>query len=228
MRGFKESDTKELISLVKEAVSENKGLSFAFEKYANMTGRAKGSVRNYYYKTIKKCENDSNLRVKLGVSKSMYPAFIKEFNLAEEKELLTLILTGVASGKSVRNVVSSLASNSEKLALRYQNKYRNLLRDKKNLVLEVASNIKDKNGNAVNPYKESKLLEEKEKIESEIDSLLKRLYYELKSENNKLKDKVLYLEKENEKLKRIFKKCMEDKSFTKEYFDRNNRDILVL
>ena len=219
MKGFKESETKSLIELVQK--SENKDLTKVFKEYARISGRAQGSVRNYYYKTVKECKNNEELRKKLGVSKDMFPSFIKEFNDSESRELLKIVLSGVAKGKSVRSVISTLSNNNDKLALRYQNKYRNLIKNQKDLVLEVAKDIKLKDGSSFNPYK----LEEDsdyKKIENEIDSLIKRLVKSLTEENQTLLEKNASLQKENEKLREIFKKNMLDKNLTKDFFNKNH------
>lgn len=219
MKGFKESETKSLIELVQK--SENKDLTKVFKEYARISGRAQGSVRNYYYKTVKECKNNEELRKKLGVSKDMFPSFIKEFNDSESRELLKIVLSGVAKGKSVRSVISTLSNNNDKLALRYQNKYRNLIKNQKDLVLEVASQIKLKDGSSFNPYALDNGNEYK-KLESEIDGLIKRLVKSLTEENQTLLEKNASLQKENEKLREIFKKNMLDKNLTKDFFNKNH------
>ena len=219
MKGFKESETKKLIDFVKE--NENKGLTKVFKEYASVSGRAQGSVRNYYYKTIKECKNSEELRKKLGVSKDMFPNFIKEFNESEARELLEIVLKGASEGKSVRSVISTLANNNDKLALRYQNKYRNLIKNQKELVIEVASQIKLKDGSTFNPYKLEQGSEYK-KLESEIDGLIKRLVKSLTEENQALLDRNTALQKENEKLREIFKKNIKEKNLTKEFFGKNH------
>jgi capsular polysaccharide biosynthesis protein len=64
-------------------------------------------------------------------------AFTKE----EEKELIKQILTLKSQGVSVRRAVYQLANNDVKKALRYQNKYRNALKNK-GLIEEVVKEIK--------------------------------------------------------------------------------------
>lgn len=220
MKSFKESELKKLIDYVKE--NENVGLSTIFKEYALATGKAQGSVRNYYYKTLKECKTNDKLREKLGVSKEMFPSFILEFNASEAEELLRIVLSGIANGKSVRAVISKMANGNEKLALRYQNKYRNLLKNDRELVLKVASKIIDKNGNTVNPYKTEAENSEYKKLESEIDNLLKRIFKKLKEENESLLEKNEILKRENEKLREIFKKNIKDKNFDFNCFIKNN------
>ncbi len=218
MKSFKESELKKLIDYVKE--NENKGLTKIFKEYAEISGRAQGSVRNYYYKTLKECKTNEKLRKKLGISNEMFPSFILEFKTSEAEELLRIVLSGIASGKSVRAVISKMANGNEKLALRYQNKYRNLLKNDKALVLKVASKIADKNGNTINPYKTETENSEYKKLESEIDGLIKRLIKSLKEENESLIEKIEILKKENEKLKEIFKKNMREKNLDKVFLNK--------
>ena len=228
MKGFSDTETKKFITFVKNGILEGKDLTKLFKEYSQISGRAQGSLRNYYYKTVKKCKEDSKLKSKLGVSEKMYPVFIKTFNESEEEDLLREVLIGLSSGKSVRHTICKLANDNESLALRYQNKYRNLLKDKRDLVLSLASNIKDKNGNAVNPYKNTVFSEERGSIESEIDFLVKKLFLKIKQENIELKQKVLALEKENKKLKDVFKKRMKDSSVSKDFFKEKNGDISAI
>ncbi len=225
MKGFSETERKNFIKFMKD--NEYKGLSTAFKEYAQISGRAKGSVRNYYYKTVNECKNNEKLRVKLGVSTTMFPNFIKEFQDSESRELLKIVLKGIGEGKSVRSTILKLSNNDSKLALRYQNKYRNLLKNQKDLVLAVASKIKGIDGEIVNPYKSAFKREEQKTIEYEIDSLIKSLYKNLREENETLKEKNRVLEKENDKLKEIFKKNIQDKNFTKEFFNKNGELIVI-
>ncbi len=225
MKGFTEIERKNFIKFIKD--NEYKGLQTAFKEYAQISGRAKGSVRNYYYKTVNECKNNEKLRVKLGVSSNMFPNFIKEFQDSESRDLLKIVLKGIGEGKSVRSTILKLASNDSKLALRYQNKYRNLLKNQKDLVLEVASKIKGVDGEIVNPYKSAFKKEEQKAIENEIDGLIKSLYKNLREENEKLLQRNNALKSENEKLKEIFKKSMLDKNFTKEFFNKNG-DLIVI
>lgn len=225
MKGFSDSETKKFITFIKNGISDGKDLTCLFKEYSKISGRAEGSLRNYYYKTIKKCKEDNKLKTKLGVSEKMYPIFIKTFNESEEEDLLKEVLLGLSQGKSVRSTICALANNKETLALRYQNKYRNLLRDKKELVLSLASTIKDKNGEVVNPYKNTVLSDEKSSIESEIDILIKRLYSKITKENVELKEKISVLERENKKLKDVFKKRMKENSISKDFFNSKKGDI---
>ena len=202
MKDFKKNEAKKLFDFIKEKSESNTSLTKSFKEYAIMTDRAQGSVRNYYYKTIKECKDNEKLRQKLGVSKEMFPIFVKEFNESESVELLTIVLKGIANGKSVRSVISTLANNNDKLALRYQNKYRNLLKTQKPLVLKIAKKIRCKDGSIVNPYKEEN--DEIKKIEQEIDCLIKKIFNSLKEENELLNEKIIKLTEENQKLKNLY------------------------
>ncbi len=228
MKGFSDSEAKKFINFIKKGVQDGKDLTKLFKEYSLVSGRAQGSLRNYYYKTVNDCKKDSKLKTKLGVTSEMYPTFIKAFNESEEESLLKEVLLGLGNGKSVRSTISKLANNNECLALRYQNKYRNLLRDKREFVMQVASTIKDKNGINVNPYENTVFNKEYDSYEEQLESLIKKLIFTIKQENISLKDKVLKLEKENKKLKDVFKKCMKQNSISKEFFNKNDDNFRAI
>ena len=85
----------------------------------------------------------------------------------------------------------------------------------------AASQIKLKDGSSFNPYALDNGNEYK-KLESEIDGLLKRLVKSLTEENQTLLEKNASLQKENEKLREIFKKNMLDKNLTRDFFNKNH------
>ena len=219
MRGFTELETKELIKLCTERKNSKEGLMKAFKEFATEKNRATGSVRNYYYKTLKNAKTEK-LRKKLGISKELMPAFIKEFNKAEERELLIAVLSGISLGKSCRAVFIELSEGSEKLALRYQNKYRNLLKNNRPLVENVVKYVKATNGYCLNPYQREEKDDNLKQLEYKIDELIKNAYKTLKNENSALKIAVEMLKNENEKLKKLYKE-----SPIKSYFVAERDDL---
>ena len=218
MKGFKESDAIELISSVKQAKQSGKSLLFAFNEYAKKSGRSMGTVRNFYYKTIKKSKGSDRLRERLGIDKSLYPAFILEFNLIEERALLTSVLTKITLGKSVRRSISEISGGNEKLALRNQNKYRNLLKNKPALVNEVILEVEKSLGRCKNPYIEiSNNLSEKIALEESINNLLLTLESDALKQNHALLSKVKELSNQNKKMKDLLKKALKQYEITKEF-----------
>ena len=191
---------------------------FAFNEFAKETNRAMGSVRNYYYKTIKKCKKSQRLMKKLGVDESLFPAFIIEFNSLQERELLTNVLTGITNGKSVRKTISEYSCGNEKLALRNQNKYRNLLKSKPQLVNEVIKSVEKKLGKCKNPYVEISLnLQSKIALEESINNLLSSIQGDTLKENYALTKKVEELSIQNKKMKELLKRALKNSNITKEF-----------
>lgn len=193
MSEFNETNTKELIKLCKKNKTEGKGLTSAFKDFSNKYGIAEGSVRNYYYKTVKTANKDNKLKRKLGITNELFPKFIEEFNNQEERELLYTVLNGLSKGRSVRNVILEISNSNGKLALRFQNKYRNLLIKKPNLVMETVQKINKESGRYFNPYNERKPKAEND-LEKEINGLIERLLEPYIQENGLLKDKISRLE----------------------------------
>ena len=102
-------------------------------------------------------------------------------------------------------------TENPKLALRYQNKYRNLLRFEKQRVLDMRHKIIEVYGNCYDPYKE---VGQKDvlltKLKKEINGLCDRILLEKTKENEELKRRVLELEKENERLLALKKSSLEN------------------
>ncbi len=222
MTRFSELEKQQLIDAVKSAKSNGKSLLFAFEEFSKKSNKAKGSVRNFYYKTIASCKNNEKLRLKLGVDESMFPQLILEFTKMEEKRLLKTILTLVTSGNSVRKSISILAQGNEKLALRYLNKYRNLIKDNKSLVCEVIEEVKREKGKCKNPYETNLQVKKQAELENGIDKILQNAYLKQKQENANLEKQVDKLLKENAKIKEILLKTFKNNKITKEFLDSIN------
>ena len=83
----------------------------AFDEIARITNRKPNSVRNYYYKNLAK-EKTKFL----------------PFSSAEIKNSLREIILGTSRGESVRSICLRLAAGDKSKMLRFQNKYRTILR----------------------------------------------------------------------------------------------------
>ncbi len=219
MKGFSELEKKELIKDVKKAKSEGQSLLFVFDEFSKKTNKAKGSVRNFYYKTIANCKNSEKLRLKLGVDKTMFPQLVLEFTKMEEERLLKQVLTLITSGKSVRGAISEIAGGNEKLALRYLNKYRNLIKEKKDLVYKIMDEVKSEIGRCKNPYETTYSIKKQRQIENGIDKIFKDAFLEQKQENARLVKRVEKLTKENAKIKEMLTKTLKNKDITKEFLN---------
>lgn len=91
--------------------------------------------------------------------------------------MLRKVLTEKSKGMSVRKAIRNISGGDEKLMLRMQNKYRNLLKKQPERVRRAAA--------------EAGIPEEKtflqRRLEREIDALYERLAVELKEENARLR-----------------------------------------
>lgn len=188
INGYTEEEAKSLVQYVCEGKSLGKNLSNIFADYARRTGRAKGSVRNYYYALLRSCKDD---RVKAMLSGTGLKAEkIVQFTEEETDEMLKAILLQKSKGISVRKAVLNLSGGDDKLMLRYQNKYRNVLSKQperiEKLMRECGIGSEDR---------------ARSMIEDEINSLYDRLAQSLKEENKRLTAIVKKLTDENSLLK---------------------------
>ncbi len=217
--GYKEKDIIGLAEFLKDRGRDS--LSSTFTKYALINGKAKGTVRNLYYALAKRSNVDKEFCDKYLNGKPIAINNIVEFDYNEEKKLVKKILIERQNGKSVRSVIMGLANGDAKLALRYQNKFRNLLKTKPNLISEVVSEIKaeGKGDLLLGTEKpvESPITEQQfNRLKSEIDSLIARISAKLKKENQYLKERIGVLENENLKLTALLYE--REKSSAKKYF----------
>ncbi len=214
MKNFNQTVTKELIKKAISAKEKGESLSKVFLDIAVGYGYSTGSVRNHYYKVVKNTPKSDSLYQKLGLVDRLKPIFIEEFTRAEEKDLLYQIIKGVASGKSVRKTVYELSSGNEKLALRYQNKFRNLVKTNSPLLTEVTEKVEGELGVKVN-FKKRVKQSEYLRLEREINQMLDKIVKSVCQENFKLKSDAEKLKKENAILKSVVKKTMQEKEFEK-------------
>jgi len=103
--------TKSQIDLLIEKARLGNVRSVAFAEVARKTNRKANSVRNYYYKNL------AQEKIK-----------VLPFSAAEVKLALREIVLGTSRGESVRSVCLRLAEGDRAKMLRYQNKYRAVLR----------------------------------------------------------------------------------------------------
>ena len=175
INGYTEEEATGLIEYIYSGKNAGKTLSYLFETYGKEHNRAKGSVRNYYYAFLKQREDDRVKRILEG--KDLTAGKIRPFTEEETEEMLRKVLTEKSKGMSVRKAIRNISGGDEKLMLRMQNKYRNLLKKQPERVRRAAA--------------EAGIPEEKtflqRRLEREIDALYERLAVELKEENARLR-----------------------------------------
>ena len=106
---------------------------------SEMTGRKPNSIRNYYY--LKLRESGEHTKT----------AFVP-FGDEEVSMLLKEMLTGQATGKSVRGIALELADGDKKAMLRYQNKYRSLLKSDPELVRQTMHELEGQGCDCADPF----------------------------------------------------------------------------
>ena len=192
INGYTEEEAKSLVEYIWEGKQAGKTLTYLFAAYGAAHGRAKGSVRNYYYALMKNRGKDERV-VKLLDGKQLSVEQIREFTEEETDRVLRSILAEKSKGVSVRRAICNIAKGDDKLMLRLQNKYRNVLKKQPGRVEAIAAEMGLETG-------EKSLLQRR--LETEINALYDRLTRSLREENSRLSVENARLKKENEALRR--------------------------
>ena len=112
-------------------------LRTAFLQAAQETGRRPNSVRNHYYSSSRTAETA--------------PAFLP-FSEEESLSLLKTVLSARAAGESVRSCTLRIAEGDTRRMLRYQNKYRALLKSRSALVDRAQRELQAAGDAVFDPY----------------------------------------------------------------------------
>ncbi len=144
--GWSAAEEALLICAVR-AVRENaQPLKDAFLEVAEKTGRQPNSIRNYYYTHYKQLDDESGTPLHS-------PAFVP-FTDEEIDRLLREMLLMQADGASVRACTMRLGEGSERAMLRYQNKYRALIRNDPDRVRAMVDRLRGEGLHPFDPYAE--------------------------------------------------------------------------
>ena len=143
--GWKDEEKLMLWDEVKKAQKIGTPLKRVFETVADKTGRKPNSVRNYYYMKVKETGE-------IEKKPSTFTPFTKE----EIYMLLRTLLAAGAKGESIRGASLRLASGDRTLMLRYQNKYRSLIKSGRPLVEKVMADMDKDHEKYLNPYETQK------------------------------------------------------------------------
>jgi len=201
--GYKQKDIVGLAKFLME--KQNCSLSNIFEEYGALNGKAKGTVRNLYYALAKKSIEDKDFCQKHLGGNPIKISKGKEFDEKEERNLIKTILASKTNGNSVRSIIMQMAGGDAKLALRYQNKFRNAVKYKPQLIAQIISEIQGE-GKSVSFNLKKKtspcVISEHQfdKLKFEIDGLVQRISLKIQKENEYLRQRIGVLENENLKL----------------------------
>ncbi|MGN0753191.1 MAG: hypothetical protein ACI4ME_01945 [Aristaeellaceae bacterium] len=129
--GWQEAETARLFTAVKEANASGAPLRSVFESLSSDLGRKPNSIRNYYYACLRQQPEAA----------SRPPAF-QPFTPEETHELLRQVLMARGKGMSVRACVMNLSEGSHSRMLRYQNKYRTILKTRPEMIAQVCEELR--------------------------------------------------------------------------------------
>jgi len=184
INGYTKEEAKNLVRFICEEKKHGKTLTRIFEEYAKSSGRARGSVRNYYYALLKSKDRDDVKKLLTGTN--LHAEDVKPFTDAETDKILREILRQKAQGVSVRRAVLNLSGGDDKLMLRYQNKYRN-----------VAAKEPQRIEAIINAQKFGEKDTAKRAVEEKINDLYDGLCADLKAEIERLTAVIKRLRDEN-------------------------------
>lgn len=129
--GWRQDEIDLLFSAVQEAAQNGTPLRDVFVDVGTRLSRKPNSIRNFYYARVREMP-------KLRARQTPFRAFTPE----ELHQLLRNVLIGRGQGESVRACVTRLAGGDRAGMLRYQNKYRSILKHRPEMLMEVAGELR--------------------------------------------------------------------------------------
>ena len=140
---WKDSEVKNLFRYVEKSKIKNESLMDAFKRFAKNNNRKPNSVRNYYYEEISNLKNNEERQKTLNIDLSKHQvAAASKFTLEETKTIVKTILKEKCLGKSTRCACLELANNDIQKMIRYQNKFRSVLKNNKQLYDQCLEELK--------------------------------------------------------------------------------------
>ena len=129
--GWSDFESNLLWETAEEAQQRGLPLKSVFERIAQQTGRRPNSIRNYYYAQVRRQEGGQ-------VHAQRFVPFTQE----EVDWLMEQVLRARAQGQSVRSCLQSLSEGDHSRMLRYQNKYRSVIKNRPEYVKEIVERLK--------------------------------------------------------------------------------------
>ena len=130
--GWTQEETDLLWREIQAALDAGTPLRGVFDRTGQALGRKPNSVRNYYYLQMREKGGEDMKRA----------APFDTFSEEEIHDLLRKVLSGRGSGRSVRACVMEMSGGDRSRMLRYQNKYRAILRKKPDLIEQVCRELR--------------------------------------------------------------------------------------
>ena len=139
--GWREDEIDRLWDEIRRANEQGQPLRSVFEEMGDQLGRKPNSVRNYYYMRLRAQDHDAMRRAEP----------FETFTENEVRALVRSVLMLRGQGKSVRAAVMELAQGDHARMLRYQNKYRAVIKKRPELVEEMVQELHNEGVPCVNP-----------------------------------------------------------------------------
>lgn len=130
--GWSDMENKLLWETADEAQQQGLPLKAVFEQIARQTGRRPNSIRNYYYAQVRQHDGDE-----------ARPARFVPFTQQEVDWLMEQVLVARAAGQSVRSCLQKLSGGDHSLMLRYQNKYRAVIKSRPDYVRDMVEKLNE-------------------------------------------------------------------------------------
>ena len=128
--GWSDFESKLLWETAEEAQRRGQPLKGVFERIAQQTGRRPNSIRNYYY---------AQVRQQAG-GQARAQRFVP-FTQEEVDWLMEQVLRARAEGQSVRACLQRLSEGDHSRMLRYQNKYRSIIKNRPEYVQAMVERL---------------------------------------------------------------------------------------
>ena len=128
--GWSDYENKLLWETADEAQQQGLPLKQVFERISEKTGRRPNSIRNYYYAQVRMREGDG-----------MHAARFTPFTQDEVDELMEKVLRARSAGQSVRSCLQDISDGDHSLMLRYQNKYRSVIKNRPEYVQQLVDRL---------------------------------------------------------------------------------------
>lgn len=130
--GWSEAENRLLWETAEEAQQQGLPLKAVFDRIAQQTGRRPNSIRNYYYAQVRQQGGDDR-----------HPARFVPFTQQEVDWLMEQVLIARSAGQSVRSCLQKLSGGDHSLMLRYQNKYRAVLKSRPEYVDGMVERLRE-------------------------------------------------------------------------------------
>ena len=128
--GWSDYENRLLWETADEAQQQGLPLKAVFERISEKTGRRPNSIRNYYYAQVRQREGDNG-----------HTARFTPFTQEEVDDLMEKVLRARANGRSVRSCLQEISGGDHSLMLRYQNKYRSVIKNRPEYVEKLVSSL---------------------------------------------------------------------------------------